>query len=93
MSKRTVTDAFGESPVSERADDPPSKKHRVEVQAQLKRDSALAAQLRESANIEDPDTKSSAATHIAIGELLTIFKNLEQKNAEYVMIFLMEGAC
>lgn len=93
MSKRTEIDAFGESPVSERADDPPSKKYRLEVQEQLKRGSALAAQLRESAVNENLDIKSSAANQIAFGELLTVFENLEQKSAKYIITCLTGDAC
>ena len=75
MSKRTDTAAFGDSTVSGHAEDTPSKKHRLELQEQLKRGSVLAAQLREATKNEKRETKYSTANQIASEELISIFEN------------------
>ncbi|KAH0270156.1 hypothetical protein KCU91_g8266, partial [Aureobasidium melanogenum] len=55
-----------------------NKKPRLDFQEQIKRASALAAQLRDGVK-DGPDSKNSAANQLASEELMRIFESLEEK--------------
>jgi hypothetical protein len=73
MPKRNEPDDPTESSSSQ-----PGKKPRLDIEGQIKRASALAAQLRQSVN-DGTDSKTSAADQIAIEELMRIFESIQEK--------------
>lgn len=73
MSKRSKPDDLTElSPTKT------SKKPRVDLEEQIQRASALAAQLRDSVK-DDSDSKTFAANQIAGEELIRIFESMQEK--------------
>jgi len=80
MSKRSEPDDPTELSPTEA-----SKKPRLDIQEQIERASALAAQLRDGVK-DGTDSKTSAAHQIATEELLRIFENMQEKTVEYVIV-------
>lgn len=58
-----------------------NKKPRLDLQEQLKRASALAAQLRDCVK-DGADSKNSSANQIATEELMRIFESMQEKTEE-----------
>lgn len=71
-SKRTQAD----TPTNEG-----NKKPRLDLQEQIKRASALAAQLRDGVKA-GPDSKNSAANQIATEELMRIFESMQETTVQ-----------
>jgi hypothetical protein len=76
MSKRNEPDNPAELPSTE-----PGKKPRLDLEEQIKRASALAAQLRDGVK-DGTDSKTSAANQIATEELVRIFESMQEKTVE-----------
>lgn len=80
MSKRSEPD----DPI-ELSSTETGKKPHLDIQEQIKRASALAAQLRDGVK-DGTDSKTSAANQIATEELLRIFETMQEKTVEYVIV-------
>ncbi|KAG9583976.1 hypothetical protein KCU60_g8630, partial [Aureobasidium melanogenum] len=76
-SKRLQTESSAEpTPTNEG-----NKKPRLDLQEQIKRASALAAQLRDGVK-DDADSKNSAANQIATEELMRIFESMQKETVD-----------